>query len=159
MECYRSETAEDWRRIASTLEWAEKNLRAPHINCLETWFHKSRADENLMRATTTLSLTLSDCYCLFSDPNPLPTPDHLHNWYPFWEKKLGKAVAPGERKTDGTIVREFTRGTVIYNPMGNGPVTVTLDSPRTSAATGKTSKAHTIPDSDGDLLLVGDAGR
>ena len=47
----------------------------------------------LMRATTTLSLTLSDGYCLFADPDPLPTADHLHDWYPYWNKSLGKAVA------------------------------------------------------------------
>lgn len=83
MECYRSKTAEDWSRIADTLAWAEIHLRPPRVNCVETWFHTSRADENLMRCVTTLSLTQSDGYCLFSDPNPLPTPDHLHTWYPF----------------------------------------------------------------------------
>ena len=154
MECYRSQTAEDWGRIASTLEWAEKNLRAPRINCLETWYHQSRADEHLMRATTTLALTLSDGYCLFSDPNPLPTPDHLHNWYPFWEKRLGKPVAPGKRQKDGTIVREFSAGTAVYNPMGNRAADVTFEMPRTSAATGKTAKTHAVATSDGDLFLV-----
>ena len=119
MECYRSKTAEDWKRIADTLVWAEKNLRSPRVNCLETWFHKSRDDLNLMRATTTLALTLSSGYCLFSDPNPLPTPDHLHNWYPFWNKSLGRPVSAGAAAADGTVRREFDNGTVVYNPMGN----------------------------------------
>lgn len=79
MECYKSNTTGDWKEIAETLEWAESNLREPRINCIETWFHNSRNDLHLMRATTTLSLTISDGYCLFSDPNPLPTPDHLHD--------------------------------------------------------------------------------
>jgi len=79
MECYKSQTAGQWQQIAETLAWAEENLRTPRINCLETWWHDSRADEHLMRATTTLSLVLSDGYCLFADPNPLPTPDHLHD--------------------------------------------------------------------------------
>ena len=84
MECYRSRTADDWRRISDTLVWAEQHLRPPRVNCLETWYHKSREDLHLMRATTALALTHSDGYCLFSDPNPLPTGDHRHNWYPFW---------------------------------------------------------------------------
>jgi len=33
MECYRTVTAEDWRRVSETLVWAEANLRRPHINC------------------------------------------------------------------------------------------------------------------------------
>jgi hypothetical protein len=38
---------------------------AERINCLESWFHQSRDDLNLMRATTTLALTRSDGYALF----------------------------------------------------------------------------------------------
>ena len=72
-----------------------------------------------MRATTTLALTHSDGYCLFSDPNPLSSPDHLHNWYAFWNRSLGKPVAKGTANSDGTMRREFENGTVVYNPMGN----------------------------------------
>jgi hypothetical protein len=46
---------------------AEGHLREPRVNCLETWYHKSRDDLNLMRATTTLALTRSEGYCLFSE--------------------------------------------------------------------------------------------
>jgi hypothetical protein len=157
MECYRSETAADWRRIADTLTWAEKHLRQPRINCLETWHHTSRADDSLMRATTTLSLVLSDGYCLFSDPNPLPTPDHLHNWYPIWERRLGGALAPGTARPDGAITRDFANGTAVYNPMGNQPVTITFDEPRSSSASGKRGRVHTIAPCDGDLLLKTEA--
>lgn len=153
MECYRSKTAEEWQRIANTLAWAESHLRAPRINCLETWYHTSRNDEPLMRATTTLALVLSDGYCLFSDPNPLPTPDHQHDWYPFWERCLGKARAPGYSRPDKTLAREFEYGTAIYNPMGNQPVTIIFDEPRQSRATGKRASCHTLNPCDGDLFL------
>ena len=153
MECYRSQTADDWKRIADALTWAEKNLRQPRINCLETWYHKSRADEALMRATTTLSLVLSDGYCLFSEPNPLPTPDHLHNWYSFWERRLGAALAPGVARPDGAMTREFINGTVVYNPMGNHPVTITFGESRNSRATGSRARVHTVGPCDGDLFL------
>ena len=153
MECTESKTAQDWQRIADTLAWAEVNLREPRVNCLETWYHKSRDDLSLMRATTTLALTHSDGYCLFSDPNPLPTPDHLHNWYSFWKKSLGKPVAKGTADPDGTVRREFDNGTVVYSPMGNKAVTVTFAEERRSAATGKTARTHDLGSADGDIFL------
>jgi hypothetical protein len=153
MECGGPQTASDWKQIADTLTWAEKNLRQPRINCLETWYHTSRNDEDLMRATTTLSLVLSDGYCLFADPNPLPTGDHLHNWYPFWERRLGPALAPGVARSDGAMTREFTHGTAVYNPTGNPPVTITFEEPRSSSATGTRARVHTVAPCDGDLFL------
>jgi hypothetical protein len=153
MECYRSKTPEDWKRIVDTLDWAEKNLRQPRINCLETWYHQSRQDLNLMRAATTLSLTHSDGYCLFSDPNDLPTPDHLHDWYPFWNRSLGRPLAPGRLRPDGASERTFERGTAVYNPMGNPPVQVKFAEPHASLATGKTASEHMVPPCDGDIFL------
>jgi hypothetical protein len=155
MECYRSKTPADWQRIEETLAWAEANLRAPRINCLETWYQNSRADLNLMRATTTLSLTMSDGYALFSDPNTLPTPDHLHDWYPFWNRSLGKPTAKGLKQSDGTIRRDFERGAAVYNPMGNGPRTVTFQESRLSQTTKTRSRIHTVQPADGDIFLLG----
>jgi hypothetical protein len=154
MECYRSSTADHWKKIAQTLVWAEKNLRKPRINCLETWYHKSRNDLHLMRAATTLSLTYSNGYCLFSDPNPLPSGDHRHNWYPFWNKSLGKPKGLGRANHDRSVRREFDNGTVIYNPMGAKPVTVTFARARVSLSSGKTARTHTVNPCDGDILLL-----
>ena len=153
MECTRSKTAADWKRIAATLKWAEKNLRPPLVNCVETWYHDSREDLHLMRATTTLALTHSDGYCLFSDPNPLPSGDHRHNWYPFWNKSLGKPVAEGTTIDDGTVVREFENGTVVYNPKGNKPVEVIFNKVRKSLASKISSKRHKLDCPDGDIYL------
>ena len=153
MECYASKTADDWRRIAATLEWAEKNLREPRVNCVETWYHKSRDDLNLMRATTTLVLTHSNGYCLFSDPNPLPSADHRHNWYQFWDKSLGKLASSRIDRPDGTVMREFEKGTVVYNPMGNKEVRVEFADARKSLATGKAGRRHTVSSCDGDIFL------
>jgi len=153
MECTRSETTEDWQRIARTLSWAEEHLRQPHVNCVEVWYHNSRRDLNLMRAVTALALTHSDGYCLFSDPNPLPTPDHLHNWYPFWDKCLGKAAGRMIRRDDGAMLREFEKGIVVYNPMGNGPVEVIFDGIHISQATGRRGRTHTLSACDGDIYV------
>lgn len=152
MECYKSKTVEDWKQIAQTLEWAESHLKEPHINCIETWFHKSRNDLHLMRATTALSLTLSDGYCLFSDPNPLPTPDHLHDWYEFWDRSLGRPKAKGRQREDGSFQREFDQGLAVYNPLGNKPVTVSFTTPHTAASTKKTAMTFTVSPGDGDLF-------
>lgn len=106
-----------------------------------------------MRATTTLALTHSDGYCLFSDPNPLPTPDHLHNWYPFWNKRLGKPLGKGTAQPDGTMRREFENGTAVYNPMGNQAVAVTFAEDRRSVATGKSGRSHDLASADGELFV------
>lgn len=152
MECYRSATAEDWERIERTLGWAEAHLREPRVNCLETWFETSRQDLSRLRATTTLGLAVSDGYVLFGDPNPLPTPDHLHDWYPLWDLPLGRPKGPGAKRPDGSLWREFAGGTVVYNPPGK-PLRVSFPEPRKSAATGKVSRTHEIASRDGDVFM------
>lgn len=153
MECYRTKSPEDWRRISETLRWAEMRLRTPRINCLESWYHQSRRDWNLMRAVTTLSLTHSDGYCLFADPNDLPTPDHLHDWYSFWDKGLGRPTKPGVLRADGAWERAFSGGTVIYNPAGGSKVTVRFDAPCQSRSSGIIGTEHTVHANDGDIFL------
>jgi hypothetical protein len=153
MECYRSATPADWERIKETLLWAEANVQSPRINCLETWFQTSRDDLARMRATTTLVLTLSNGYCLFSDPNPLPTPDHSHNWYQFWNRSLGKPTERGRALPDGSYQRRFTNGIVVYNPSGNMPVNIQLAKTLTAVSTGTVGKRFTVQAGDGDIYL------
>jgi hypothetical protein len=153
MECYRSKKASEWHRISETLVWAEANLREPRINCLETWYQTSRQDLSRMRATTTLALTRSNGYCLFSDPNTLPTPDHLHDWYPFWDKSLGSPTEPPVAKGGGPARREFENGTAVYNPMGATPLKLTFPEDRKSVATGTVSRQHVVSPADGDIFL------
>lgn len=154
MECYRTKTPADWRAIAESLRFAEQNFRRPHINCVETWHHASRGDLPLMRATTTLALTMSDGYCLFSDPNPLPSPDHLHDWYDFWDKGLGRPVRAGTQRADGAWERDYSGGTALYNPPGNSAVMVTFPQERMSRVLGLRGRTFTVPAGDGDLFLA-----
>jgi hypothetical protein len=154
LECYRTETADDWKRVETALAFAEEHVRSPKINCLETWFHRSRKeDEHLLRATTALSLVRSDGYVLFGDPNGLPTPDHAHDWHPFWQQSLGRPVGPGEVMPDKSARRAFTGGLAACNLAGTDPVTVTFDTPHRSAATGRTATTFVLPALDGDLYL------
>jgi len=172
MECTVTDRPDKWRRIAETLTWAEGRLREPRLNCLETWYHTSRDDLHLLRATTTLALTHSDGYCLFSDPNPLPTPDHLHDWYAFWDAPLGRPLAAGAPRAapevcpqwdpehplpadkNRTAVREFEGGTAVYNPPDGEAVVIRFGEPRTSAATRRRAATHYLGNLDGDLYVV-----
>jgi hypothetical protein len=153
MECYASQTPADWAKIGDTLRWAEKNLRTPRINCVESWIHQSRQELHLMRSITTLSLTMSDGYALFSDNNELPVDDHLHDWYPFWDAKLGRPIASGFIRRDKAWERSYSGGTAIYNPMGNPSVEVRFTSPRTQISTGKRGNTFQVSGYDGDLFL------
>ena len=156
MESYLSTTEADWQQITNTLTWAEKNLRSPQVVCLEVWADTLRsnpAEMHKMRATTALSMTRSDGFCLFADQNSLPVGDHLHNFYDFWNKSLGKATAEGFERADLAWQREFDNGTAVYNPIGNSAVTITFPDERRSVTTGKISKTHTLATYDGDIFL------
>jgi hypothetical protein len=163
MECYQTDTgsvasAADWNTYTATLAWAKSNCRPPVITCLETWYHVSRtdpADLARMRATTTLSLSLSDGYCLFSDPNSLPTPDHLHDWYSaFWDKSLGRPVAPGVLAGDGSYRRDYQLGTAVSNPPGNATITVTFAETRRRLSSGASGTVFSVPAFDGDIFVL-----
>jgi hypothetical protein len=150
MEITHKEDA-DFAQLTRTLEWAEGAVRAPRINCFEMWLAKSRQELDRMRLATTIGLVHSDGYVLFGDPDGLASPEHMHDWYPFWNKNLGH---PGLRvpRDDGAFQREYDKGTVVSNPSA-APVTVTFPEPRLSAATGLRSQTHKVPAADGDLFL------
>lgn len=147
-------TADRWNKIKDVMVWNQANVLEPKIVCLEVWYLNSRDEFNRMRAVTTLSLTLSDGYCLFSEPNSAPGVDHKHDWYHFWDKSLGKAVGAGSLQPDGSYKREFENGCVVYNPMGNGQVTVTFPVNYIRVSTGASAKVHNVADQDGDIFLI-----
>jgi hypothetical protein len=101
-----------------------------------------------------MSLTLSDGYVLFGEDNEAAGVDHKHWWYDFWNKSLGKAVGGlNSLQTNGTYMREFENGYAVYNPMGNGQVTVTFPANYVSVSTGVSAKVHNVPDQDGEIFL------
>jgi hypothetical protein len=160
-----SDEAHEWQRATETLRWAETNLRIPTLNAFETWTCSAtppfavpctadaRRSVNRMRATTALVLTHTDGYALFADPNGLPTPDHLHDWYAFWERSLGRPLSARTEREDGASQREFDSGTVVYNPIGNAPVEVSFTLPHRSAASGTLGTTFVLNAFDGDLYL------
>jgi hypothetical protein len=174
MECFKKKYDQGYTRdqivaMEKTLSWAERTLRQPHINCLEGWrvvtaYNGDRAqrvaersrEENraCMRLVTTLSLTHSDGYVLFGDDNAMPSPDHLHNWYDFWDADLGTpvGVAGAEGRVPGLFVREYTGGWAVCNRSGKAQA-VSVGVPTRAVSSGKVAPEHIVPDLDGEILL------
>jgi len=159
MEGFGSRFFSDWRKAAANLIWGTRNLRRPAFTAIEAWWSGGRSDLRSMRAATALSLVFSDGYVLFADPDSLPTPDHLHDWYSFWDKSLGKPAGPiadlDAPAPGGVDRRRFERGDAVFNPPENGLAKITFDQPRRSAATGMVARSFPVAPGDGDLFLAG----
>lgn len=140
-----------WDSLREGLVWFEANLRQPTVNCLEVW--GDRDDLARMRATTTLGLVHSNASVLYGDPNPLPTPDHYHDWYGFWDASLGKATSNAKETKSGATIREFEGGTVVYNHIGNEPYTIEFDEDRVRVSDGLRGTHFTVAARDGDIFL------
>lgn len=140
-----------WDQLRAGYLFMEQSLLEPRLNCLEVW--GLRRDERRMRAATTLALTHGNGSALFADPNPLKTPDHLHDWYPFWDIKLGRPIGSRTDRSDGSSLREFEGGTVVYNHHGNGPIRLTFPTRRTRVSTKESSREFALQDADGDIFV------
>ena len=175
MECYKPEHTKGYSldqilQIEETLLWAEQHLREPQINCLEGWrvvtdymgdldtrVAERNSDENRrwMRMMTTLSLTHSDGYVLFGDDNAIPVPDHLHNWYDFWDADLGQPMqekAVQYRGVAGLFIREFENGWAVYNRSGTTQA-VTFTDDTIGRSNGKRQMRYEVADFDGEIFL------
>jgi hypothetical protein len=145
----------DWTVAAANIEWAEANLREPAFTALDVWAETSpgRNDYAAMRFATAIALIHGNGYALFADANSLPTPDHLHDWYPFWDRSLGRPGGRGATDPDHTQRREYERGTVVLNPPGGASVTLRFDAARTRVSSGAVSDTHSLAAGDADLFL------
>ena len=146
--------------IETNLIWLEQNLREPQINCLQgqgipTEPPDSPANQRQMRLFTTMSLTCSDGYVVYTTGRWFQE----HIWYPFWDADLGQPVEPAAKRyqedIEGLYIREFTNGWAVYNRSGQTQ-TVTLPSSATSVSDrGSTAASitHLLPDLDGEIYL------
>ena len=162
--------------LESTLLWSEQNLREPQINCLTgrgipTEPADSPNNRRFMRVFTTLSLTHSDGYVIYTKgrtrypalhPYALSPqePGFTHLWYPFWDADLGQPVGPkAQRYKDlpGLFIREFTNGWAVYNRSGAAQ-TITLPAsatPISDTGNNAASQTHLLPDLDGEIYRKG----
>jgi hypothetical protein len=155
MEGFGARYFSDWKKAASDLIWAQTHLKRPVITALEGWYLTTgRNDFARMREITTLALTHSNGYALFADPNSPTTTNHAHDWYPFWDKSLGRPQQSiGQSGPSGSFRREFERGTVIFNPPNNAAVHVHFKDIRKSAATGQSGRDFEVQAEDGDIFV------
>ena len=151
------------RRIAEveeTLRWFEVNAREPRITCLRgqgipTEPPDSPTNKRWMRFFTTMSLTLSDGYSLY-------TTGHFyqeHFWHSFWDANLGQPIGPKAQpyqNINGLFIREFTNGWAVYNRSGTTQ-TITLPesaTPVSDRGNNAASQTHILPDLDGEIYLT-----
>ncbi|QDU86660.1 hypothetical protein Pla175_00100 [Pirellulimonas nuda] len=151
---YRGRTLGSWESSRKALLEFEQAFREPRVNCFEVW--GGRDDLRRMRAATTLMLTHSNGAVLYADPNPLASPDHLHDWYAFWDAPLGKPTGEARKRQDGAYQRRFEGGAAVYNPLGNGAVTIEFDQKLERASDGEVGTRFELQDADGDLFLPTD---
>src|SRR5262249_40059299 len=128
------------------------NLKAPRVNMLEAWGEPQ--DEKRMRAVTTLAMTVSNGYALYSLPNGQSgLPDHVHSWRSFWDKGLGKPLSAGSPVPGGRALRRgCDEGSVVRTPPAAGPAAIVFPEQRLSRATGKTGKEFVVAEGDGDIF-------
>ena len=158
-----SYTREGIMEIEDTLHWAETHLRAPQINCLEgegigTEPPDSPNNLRWMRLVTTMSLTSSNGYVLYTDGSRFvdpQAPHHGHIWYDFWEADLGQPI--GEKaqlyqNREGLFIREFTNGWAAYNRSGRAEK-ITFSEQTTGVSSKDTGTEHVLADLDGEIYL------
>ena len=158
--------------IEDTLTWSEENFRVPQINCLEGWGIPTEPPDSpdnrrWMRVFTTMSLTHSDGYVLYTTgtgfiPGPDPDaiypwePAHEHFWYPFWDANLGRPIglkAQLYKDIPGLFIREFTNGWAVYNRSGSTQE-ISLAENATGVASGQAGTTHRLADLDGEIYLT-----
>ena len=145
--------------IEDTLLWFEENAREPQINSLQgqgipTEPSDSPNNRRWMRVFTTMSLTLSDGYAVY-------TTGHFyieHFWYSFWDANLGQPIgtkAQRYQNVEGLYIREFTNGWAVYNRSGKAqPITLPSSaSPVSDRGNKAASITHLLPDLDGEIYL------
>jgi len=120
------------------------------------WWRDDADHLNLVRM---VRAAVGDKGLIIVNTNDRPTPDHLHDWYGYWDKSLGKPTARGIHAADGSCRREFDHGTVVYNPLGNRPVTVKFAAPHVRLSTKETATAFTVPPEDGDIFMNSAGGQ
>ena len=161
------------QEIESTLLWSEKNLREPQINALEVFAVPtepldSPLNKQMMRVTTTLTLTHSDGYVLFSVGRTeaqlegharLENVDHHSKYYyRFYDAPLGRPIGGDETKgqlyddSEGVFIREFTNGWAVYNRSGKQQK-IRLPEQASAVTSGVTGVNHTLSDLDGEIYL------
>lgn len=114
LECGPLTSAAQWAAVIAALDYAERHVIQPAMNCLE--ISGARDDMDMLLAATCLSLARSNGYVLYADAGPGYASTHAHGWYDLWDIELGKPLE--STKAAGTLgsQRLFEHGKVVFNP-------------------------------------------
>ena len=147
--------------IETNLIKYESTVREPRINCLRGFGIGSEPPDSpnnrkWMRLFTTMSLTCSDGYVLYSIGDVGGVEQfQKHIQHSFWTVDLGQPISPTVQKHDeieGLYIREFTNGWAVYNRSGSAHV-VTLPEKTRSVQSGIENDSQVVLDLDGDIFL------
>ena len=147
--------------IEENLIWYEDNAREPQINCLRALGIGSEPSDSpnnrrWMRLFTTMSLTLSDGYVLYTIGHVGGQKQYQkHIWYPFWDADLGQPIGPTAQRyqdIEGLYIREFINGWAVYNRSGKEQA-ITLPRASIGVSSNKSDITHLLPDLDGEIYL------
>lgn len=158
MEAIEMNTPDNWENARWVISESEKNLREPKLITMEVWGNKNfdggkEKELRKLRATMTLMMTQSDGYALYYPDDLEAYYDHWHPYYEFYNIDIG---SPTKAATwiDGGYMREFTRGTAVYNPPANNKtITVNFGKSMVRHSTGETNSSFSIPAYDGDIFV------
>ena len=153
--------------IEDALLWYEENVREPKINVLRGEGNPIEPPDGLnnrqwMRLFTTMSLTLSDGYALYTIGGYTAEGEKQyqnHIWYSFWDANLGQPISPTAQHYQGIpnlYIRKFTNGWAVYNRSGQAQ-TISLTSaaiPVSDRENNALSTTHLLPDLDGEIYLT-----
>ena len=154
-------TRNDIIKIETNLIWFETNAREPQINVLRGFGigdepPNSPNNRRWMRLFTTMSLTVSDGYVLYSIGTVGGQKQfQSHIWYPFWDANLGQPISPTAQRyqdIEGLYIREFTNGWAVYNRTGKEQA-ITLPRVSMGVSSNKQDITHLLPDLDGEIYL------
>ncbi len=156
----RADIEEVLAAVENALIWKEQNMREPQIIALEgeavrTEPPDSPTNLQWMRAITTLSLTHSDGYVLYTGTG-IPK-DYRHYWFDFWDADLGRPLSEEkaqlyDEQIPGLYIREYTNGWAVYNHSGSEQQ-ITLPELAVGVANRLEANTHTLPDIDGEMYL------
>jgi len=155
----------EWDEAIADIRHTETLLRHPKISVVER-FEEQRSgagwpadaergqkplpDPAARRWSLCFSLIVGDFYYLFADDT-----SHAHDWYPEYDAKIGRPLAPGEQVRSHVWRRRYEAATVVVNlPGAPEPHVVRLDASARDTLSGDVGTTFALPPGDGRILLT-----
>ncbi|MHB8635886.1 MAG: hypothetical protein ACYC96_05375 [Fimbriimonadaceae bacterium] len=135
-----------WPKFPGLCAWARDHTRKPQLTVFEAFASRDRTRLYEMRMATALALVFGEGFVTFGDLKG-------HDWYDFWAPDLGRPLGTPYRK-DGAYLRDFDKGTAVFNPPTNSAVLLKFPTIRTSVAKSLSARQISVQSGDGDIALA-----